>query len=478
MAAAFPSLPRQIEQIVLVEDSPVQALNTRLILEKAGYVVHICSTGKAALAQIAEKQPDLILLDLNLPDISGLQVARELKGDAILSGIPIIFLTGVFRQVQDVIRGLDQADDYIDKAVEEEELVARVRASLRARKTQREMARLARLLLTVSQVGNQFAGLMNSLTLPGEVVRLIKSHFEYQYVSLYLPEGRNLFLAATTAPESAELVHRHLRVLPEEYVPFARCFNLGQMVSSTTDSDSHAHPHLKNLRSHVAVPLHSAGRVSGVLEIASAESGAFSANDGLALQTLADMAAMALRNSQMYQALEELATFDSLTGVVNRRALLQHLEDEWTRSRRYQRAISLVLFDIDHFKQVNDTYGHATGDRALQMVSAMAKQIIRTVDLLGRLGGDEFLLVLPETDARGALEIAERLCQECALMNFSLEENIRIPLTLSLGVVTWPAYAVQNLNELLHAADHALYRSKALGRNRATVFVEQAAGVT
>ena len=149
------------ERILLVDDSATQALRTRWVLESAGFHVHVCENGTLALAAAAEEEPDLVLLDMYLPDLSGREVARRLKADPILSGIPIIFLTGVFRDVADIVTGLDQgADDYLRKPVEDEELVARIRASLRAKVTQRELGRLARMLLTVNQVGSQLAGIV------------------------------------------------------------------------------------------------------------------------------------------------------------------------------------------------------------------------------------------------------------------------------------------------------------------------------
>ncbi|MBI4786545.1 MAG: diguanylate cyclase [Chloroflexi bacterium] len=470
--------PKQ-ETIVLVEDSQLQALRTRLILEAAGFAVQVSPTGSMALGTIAELQPDLILLDLNLPDISGQDVARRLKQDPLLSGIPIIFLTGVFREVQDIIRGLEQgADDYIDKAVEDEELIARIRASLRAKQTQRELGRLARLLLTVSKVGSHLAGLLNATTLPNSVVQLIHENFDYPAVHLYLLQDRELVLCAAAGERAAEAMLKQPRVgLDGENVIAESAHSGKQVLINKAEGEPILHPFRSDVRSLAAASLHSAGQPSGVLEIASSTPFAFNANDSLALETLADMAGMALYNSRLYQAMEELATFDSLTGLLNRRSILRRLDDEWAHAQRYQRALALISIDIDRFKEINDNFGHPTGDLAIQATAKMIARVIRAVDLAGRLGGDEFLLVLPETDARGALQIAERLRSECEQMGFQPEPGRLVPLTLSLGAASWPAAPGSNPTELLQATDQALYAAKQAGRNCASLWQPQSGEV-
>jgi diguanylate cyclase (GGDEF)-like protein len=166
--------------------------------------------------------------------------------------------------------------------------------------------------------------------------------------------------------------------------------------------------------------------------------------------------------------LRQMATIDDLTGALNRRAFFSAAEQEMERSVRYGNFISLVMFDIDHFKQVNDLHGHAVGDRALRAAVGALRSNLREVDILGRIGGEEFAVLLPETPLAGALEVAERLRQ--AIMDITLPlEDSRFPLrlTASLGVAERSGEE-HSVDMVLARADAALYRAKSQGRNRVT----------
>ncbi len=462
-----PIQAKQGDRILLVEDSATQAQRTRMVLEAAGFIVQVCDQGAVALAAAADQQPDLVLLDLYLPDMSGRTVAQRLKADRTLSGIPIIFLTGVYRDVADIVTGLEEgADDYLRKPVEDDEVVARVRACLRTKQTQRELGRLARLLLTVNQVGSQLAGILDLNTLLDSVVALTHENFDYPHVHLFLLDEKSseLVLAAAAGPTAAELMATPPRVrLSDDYLATASARH--RKLVSAFKAPGLPHPFLPAVRSGAAAPFESAGSVSGVIEIASSSELAISANDGLVLQTLADLVGVAVNNSRLYRRMEELAMSDELTGLLNRRTLMERLKGEWVRCQRYKRPLALVLLDIDFFKLVNDRLGHGVGDEVLVSIARVIERSVRGVDSVGRLGGDEFLLILPETSPAGAMEVASRLGQRGREIAIPLSAS-PLTVTFSLGVAGWPEAQVTDATELLRAADRALYRAKDAGRNR------------
>jgi diguanylate cyclase (GGDEF)-like protein len=170
-----------------------------------------------------------------------------------------------------------------------------------------------------------------------------------------------------------------------------------------------------------------------------------------------------IRNAEL---LEKLATIDSMTGLYNRRHFLTLAETEWSRFQRYQRPLSILMIDIDHFKSVNDRYGHAVGDQAIISVATACQQGKRDSDVVGRLGGEEFAILLPETGSARAAVVAERI-RESVAGHLLSAHDAQFKLTISVGTAAATA-SMSGTDALLRAADHALYQAKNEGRNRVT----------
>jgi two-component system, cell cycle response regulator len=174
---------------------------------------------------------------------------------------------------------------------------------------------------------------------------------------------------------------------------------------------------------------------------------------------------MAAKLEQSQQALRELATIDGLTGVSNRREFNRRLTVEIERSRREGHPVSLLMVDIDHFKKLNDTYGHQSGDDALRHFSALIKKEVRPGDLPARYGGEEFAVILPHADRSDVFAVAERLRTLIAAQDIEIQNNQRVKVTASLGCATFPMDAATE-ESLMAEADAALYKAKKSGRNR------------
>lgn len=178
-----------------------------------------------------------------------------------------------------------------------------------------------------------------------------------------------------------------------------------------------------------------------------------------------ELAGLLNRLTDQNAELRRLATTDSLTGLVNRRRLIEHLEQEVYRARRYGAAFSLMLFDIDHFKRINDGWGHAVGDQVLREVARNILHVLRKTDLAGRYGGEEFLVLSPGTDLAEATALARRLNHQLSQQVITLESGSSLPVvTVSVGVATLAPD--ESGEELIQRADQALYRAKEEGRNR------------
>lgn len=220
----------------------------------------------------------------------------------------------------------------------------------------------------------------------------------------------------------------------------------------------------------VCVPMVHGGSLLGVLQFGRSEKDGFSTEEIDLLTALADQAALAVKNAQLHQATVELSITDPLTQVPNRRHLISRLELELARANRFGIQVSLVMIDIDYFKHLNDAAGHRAGDKVLVQVSELLKGMVRRVDTLGRYGGEEFAVVLPQVTKAEAVEVAEKLRRSVEETRF--EHGSVQPLgkvTISVGVANLPVDATDQ-ERLIDCADSALYASKRGGRNRVTAY--------
>jgi two-component system, cell cycle response regulator len=311
--------PDQAARILVVDDNADNIELLRARLEARGYLIDTATDGRMALAQVAKDPPDLILLDVMMPELDGYQVVKLLKSDDSLPFIPVIMQTAL-DSTDNMVEGLDAgADDYITKPINFRELEARVKAMLRIKALQEDLTQREREL------------------------------------------------------------------------------------------------------------------------------------------------------QEMNNKLLEVSRQDGLTLVDNRRYLEERLSEMFEHSLRLHEPLACVMCDIDHFKSVNDTLGHQAGDAVLRNFADLLKEEIRTVDRVGRYGGEEFLLILSGTVLDAAVTFAERLRQKVENHIFRFDGRT-VRRTVSCGVAAWPHPRVTDQDSLIKAADDALYVAKELGRNRVVRF--------
>jgi diguanylate cyclase (GGDEF)-like protein len=217
------------------------------------------------------------------------------------------------------------------------------------------------------------------------------------------------------------------------------------------------------IRSWMGVPLLARGKIIGVYSIDSRTPGTFTEDHLRSAEALAAQGAIAIQNAQLFGDVQRLAITDALTGTNNRRNFLDLAQREFNRARRFNRPLSLIMLDIDHFKKVNDTFGHSSGDQVLRTLTQRVLDNIREIDVLGRYGGEEFMILLPETEDVAARRVAERLRKSVIASPFETDQG-PIPVTVSLGVVTTDAQ-VDELDDVIHQADMVMYKAKQAGGN-------------
>ena len=209
----------------------------------------------------------------------------------------------------------------------------------------------------------------------------------------------------------------------------------------------------------IGIPLMMGSRVVGVMNLARTRPGSFSEMEIRLLSLLADQAAIAILNARLHEAVSHQARSDSLTGLPNRRALDERLDEEIHRSKRSGVPFSVVMMDLDGFKIINDTLGHDVGDEVLCTIARSFQKALRATDFLARYGGDEMTLILPETDWPQVLTVTDKIQQELRQLIFELPEGEKFSLGVTGGVALYPRHAKEAAG-LLRIADEALYSAK------------------
>jgi diguanylate cyclase (GGDEF)-like protein len=224
------------------------------------------------------------------------------------------------------------------------------------------------------------------------------------------------------------------------------------------------------VRSWVGAPVVIKGKVIACFSLSKLEPDYYRNRHTELLEVFAGQAALALQNAQLSTEIKKLAIQDELTGTFNNSQFLLLGEREFNRAQRYERPLSVIMFDLDHFKRLNDDYGHIIGDQVLRVVAERCKSNIREVDILGRFGGEEFAVVLPEAGPLDVQRISERLRRDIAKMPISTTAG-PINLTISIGAASITSEII-NFKKLIDCADYAVYQAKRRGRNNVYIYDE------
>lgn len=308
------------------------------------------------------------------------------------------------------------------------------------------------------------ASILDTDSVAKEVIRIMANILQYPQYSMIFKNNRGEFYYRVHSEQGHTSFHP--KAIDIDKVELVRkVCEVGESVRirDISGRDDYC-PLSEKARSVMIVPMISHGRINGVLTAESGRVDQFGERDVQMLSIVARSAALALENAELHNKTEELTVIDELTETYNYRYFIKKLEEENRRVQRYGHQLSIIMVDIDWFKKLNDSYGHEAGNLVLKRLSDFIKICIRDVDIFCRYGGEEFVVILPQTGQKEALQIAERIRSRVEHGDISIDVKQSVRITVSVGVSSFPDNGASQ-EDLVSIADKALYQAKGEGRN-------------
>lgn len=429
-------------------------------------VVETCEGGEAALEALAREPADLVVSDLTMPGLSGVKLLERIRRE--YPGTDFLFLTGNASLDSAVAALRMGAADYLCKPIRADELVLAVQRTLARRWLLRENGRLREALATAESCRTLLACLE-----PGEVFAVA-----LDLLLSAMDRRRGIALFRRTATSISDgIVSRGIpgdRALPlRRHLVDEKPVSLDAYTGVKMSAAGPFHTALGRAGIEcgrlVALPVRGETEV-GVLWVFEDDRPVDESELGRA-RIVVGHAELSLRNAERYSRAKERAFLDDVTDLYNARYLHDATEHEIQRAARYGTQLSVLFLDLDRFKLVNDRHGHLVGSHALRQLGQVLLGCVRQVDTLARYGGDEFTILLVDTELETAVQIAERIRRTVESTIFEGGREGALRLTLSIGVATYPDHGCTR-EELLDLSDKAMYRAKSIGRNRVCTAAE------
>jgi diguanylate cyclase (GGDEF)-like protein len=453
-------------KVLVVDD---ERINIQVILNhfaKENYSVVIATNGYEALERIKEtKDFDLVLLDVMMPKMSGYEVCRSLREEYSLFELPIIMLTAK-SQSDSIIAGFEAgANDYLLKPFDKAELLARSKTLCSLKQMVRKSINDTKILESersqkiISQDINKLMQLVNSSIIMKEVLENllegISKIISYDYAEVILKDKNGCHFATKQGELDGNNKNydRFFQKIKNDW------FEKQEVTEVVNFNESYEN------ESFNAIPLKYNQDLIGILILKRARFNNFTELETVVLSTISNQVSIAIQNAKLFNEINIAAKYDGLTGIYNRIHFFNLANAEFETSKRYNRKISVIMMDIDHFKKINDNYGHKTGDDILKLVARTVQGTIRDVDILGRYGGEEFIILLPDIDMENSKMVAERIRKSVENMQLDTEAYGTVAVTVSLGISSLNDN-IASQDELYKVADEKLYEAKRNGRNQ------------
>lgn len=436
--------------ILIVDDEPGALKLLKDILIEVGHVVRPFNNGELALRSISVEAPELFLLDIRMPGMSGFEVCQRIKADKRLKEIPVIFISAA-SDTEDKVKAFEAGGvDYITKPFQKEEVVARVKThislshAMQKLKKTSEALRMSeeslRIAQTIARIGHwEWDTQSGHFICSDELCRIIGLQSDTSSIA------QEAFLNAVH-PDDQERVTSQLNGIVT-----GNRFDIEFRIVLPNGEVRVVHGQGREVFSDV----HKQQKIIGTIQDIH--------DDGQSrmLGVIQDIT----ERKELERKLEEQANTDYLTGCDSRRHFLERAKQELARIHRYTGEMSMLMLDLDHFKNINDQFGHSIGDETLKILVKTCKGFLREVDVIGRLGGEEFAIMLPETGRERAQEVAERLCHAVEVAEIPMEDSPPLHFTTSIGISVSTTEDT-GIDTIIKRADKALYKAKNTGRNR------------
>jgi len=447
-------------RVLIVDDIPtnVRLLEARLTAEY--FEVRTASSGREALAICSEGQTDIVLLDVMMPQMDGFEVCTRLKNDAATAHIPVLMITAL-DQPSDRVKGLQVgADDFLTKPVDDVQLMARVKSLVRLKAITDELRARAQTgqeiaiedAMRAMDASNSTAGRILLVDNDPRSAERLRNYLATAHQVEVLSEPQAAPLQVTTGGYELAIVSMALG----EFDPLRVCSQIRTLEAT------------RNLPILLVADEVDRTKVVRGLDMGVSDfiMRPVERNELAArVRTQIRRFRYAAELRQSVTNTMALAVTDELTGLYNRRYFDRHLSLMLDKAREQSRDMALMLIDMDFFKSVNDNHGHDIGDAVLREFAERLRRNIRGVDLACRFGGEEFVVLMPDTDYRQAQGVAERVRMAVAERGFETQESRPLMVTCSVGVALNET-ALDTPETILKRADVALYRAKREGRNR------------
>jgi diguanylate cyclase (GGDEF)-like protein len=466
-------------EILIVDDEEVIREMLKTLLQREGYSVSTAENGAAGIDQIRKKFFNIAIVDIKLTDMSGMEVMHKIRE---VHPETIVLMVTAFATTETAIKALEAGVyDYIIKpfdvnrikliikrGVEEQRLSIENRELLASLKIEKDK------LESVLEIGKMMSSILNLGELINFIVTKTTEVLKAQKGSLMLLDEAtgNLIIRGAIGLSNDILNSAPVKIGDKIAGWVAKRGEplLVENIETDPRTKRENRPHYIG-KSFISIPLIHKDKIHGVLNITDKDSdtGIFSIDDLNYISIIINQAAIAIENARLYEEVTKLAITDALTGLFNHRYFQEYLLNEMNRAKRYGRPLSLVMFDIDNFKKYNDQYGHLTGDSILRNIGTILKNNAREVDIVCRYGGEEFMMILPETDAAGATAIADKIRETISSCNQRDEALVNVgPITVSGGIAQYEKKFGKE--QFIQYTDQAMYQAKKDGKNKICVW--------